>query len=225
MDMHRPKRMTAEELARKSNGAYTGEVIRNILGDARRTSLTPGFVDFAREALGESPGWPFKSIRKPISDPAFQVTYDLIEMQCAGKIPCGKWSELNLVEDHVEVEAKYWKKDRFCAWADGHSNHPYLQDEDFIMLDPDNDPPLGKIVLAQRDDDQFATAKVMEWDERTKTTRLRALNDEHDDAEAEKWSAIALLVYVEFTNEYGEEIKIYREKDGIRPETLLKMRT
>lgn len=170
-----------------------------------------GFKDVA----GESP---------IISGPMIPVTYPTFQMPYAGYLPAGQWGDPMDSEDFEEVEAAHFKKGRFCARIAGDSCHPALQREDFTIWEHHLNPPFGKIVVAQRKDDHSATVKVLEWDANENRPRLRPVNPAFNDAEADGWGAVAMLVYVRWEDDEGGTMGLYRP-EGIKPSQLLRYRS
>ena len=74
---------------------------------------------------------------------------------------------------------------------------------------------------SSRKDRSGASVKKLEWC--GSDYALKAINEKEGDAEADKWSAVAMLVLVSWFDSEGGEVTIYRE-DGIRPSQLLAMR-
>lgn len=165
----------------------------------------------------------YESDRPETSGPMLPVTFPMQQMPYIGYIPAGTWAEPSDTEDFMEVEAKYWKKGRYVSRIEGDSCHPALQRDDLCIWEEKLSPPYGKIVIARKKGDHAATVKQLLWDSVTQAPRLKAINPAFEDAEADGWGAVAMLVGVLWFDEDGGEISIYR-KDGIRPDQLIKLR-
>ena len=168
----------------------------------------------ARALLGKRP---------VISELSPIVTYPVHAMPYAGELPAGQWDQA-LTGDFEDVEARFYKSNRFCARIVGDSCYPALQRSDFTIWESSNSPPFGRLVIAQRAGDHAATIKQLVWDSELSSPRLKAINPDYDDATSEQWGAIAFLVYVRWTTLLGLETSAYNP-DGITTQSLLEIRS
>lgn len=152
-DDHIGKRIAAwRKSARFSQARLARElgIHRNTIIGYEQEGEVPENRIAALKLMGFDPAAEYKKDLPVISGPAIGVTYPTYEMPYVGYLPAGTWAEPSATEDTEEVEAKHWRKDRYCARMEGFSCFPALQPGDFTMWDPTPAPPVGKIVVARR---------------------------------------------------------------------------
>ncbi len=161
-----------------------------------------------------------------ITQTGFAVPKPTFELRYAGLVPTSsEWGDPLESDTPVEVDEKYFHKQRFVCGVTGSSCFPALQQGDVTYWHYDLAPKVGKIVLAQRKSDRACTVKQLAMDPTSGEYFLKPINPKEKAPSAEEgWEAIAYLVYVEWEDEEGGTATLYRD-GGIAPEQLIKLRT
>lgn len=130
--------------------------------------------------------------------PLIPVGFPAVPLRYAGTVPTSEeWGDPLSSEEFIEVDPKFEHPKRFAAKVVGRSCWPALQQGDITIWHSDNDPPFGRIVLAQRKGDHGCTVKQLVWDDEAQRPLLQAINPEFQSPpDGDGWGVIARLVAV-----------------------------
>lgn len=212
------KRYDQTELA-----AALGVHRNTIIGYENEKVSIPAHRMDALVKLGFNPNQDYRSKpESPIEAVANIVTYQMMGMRYAGVLPAGgEWEDPFTSEEFEDVEAKYWKANRWCCRIAGECCWPALWPGDFCIFEKTNLAQYGKIVAAENQDHK-ATIKKLEAGP-DGAAHLLPINPAFEEATAIEWSAIAVLVYVTWKDDDGGEMSFYRT-EGIKPSQLTRYR-
>lgn len=135
--------------------------------------------------------------RSEVARPLIPVGFRPFRMRFAGVVPAGDWGDPLESEEFIEVDSKFESPRAFAARVIGDSCYPALQPGDITIWTSDNNPPFGRIVLAQRKGDHGCTVKELLWDAQRSRSTLSPINpaySEPDDGDG--WGVIAKLTGV-----------------------------
>lgn len=144
-----------------------------------------------------------------------------VKLPYAGLVPADSdWGDPLESTDTYSVDAKFKGEGRFVCKVVGDSCYPYLKQGDMAVFQRDPGPSQGTIILAERQGDHACTVKLLDWDDHSRRSTLKPLNEAYDaPSAAPGWQATAKLIGLEFIHE-GVEMTAY-EEDGIRPRQLI----
>lgn len=160
-----------------------------------------------------------------VSDPGFPVSFPKVTMRYAGLVPASEnWGDPLSSDLPWEVDAKFDHPKRFVCRVTGLSCFPALQQGDVTIWHVDPAPPVGKIVIAQRKGDHGCTVKELGQEAGGRNTLIPINKDSEPPPDGDGWGVIAMLVGIEYEEEDGTEMSLYRPK-GISPKLLTKLRS
>lgn len=161
------------------------------------------------------------TVTNPLGPPMFPVSDGKVEMKYAGIVPASSdWGDPLSSEIPIEVDLKFWRKNRFVCKVTGNSCFPALQQGDLTIWEVDKNPPFGKIVIAQRDEDEACTVKMLDYDPESHRPLLLPINPRYDSPpDDEGWQVIARLVGV--SREADGPERTWYWPAGLTPKQLL----
>jgi hypothetical protein len=158
--------------------------------------------------------------RTDLSRPLIPVGFRPFKMRFAGIVPCGDWGDPLESEEFIEVDSKFESPRAFAARVVGDSCYPALQPADITIWIADNNPPYGRIVLAQRKGDHGCTVKELAWDPARSRSALLPINATYAEPEdGEGWGVIARLVGVVRSIDGLE--RTWKQLEGLTPRHLI----
>lgn len=157
--------------------------------------------------------------------PMFPVAFGMVAMRYAGVVPASSdWGDPLDSEIPIEMDAKYFKKNRFVCRVKGFSCYPALQQGDLTVWEVDKEAKAGSIVIAQRREDFGCTVKELIEDRLHGRFKLEPINSKYDSPpDGEGWDVIARLVGIDFEGEDGTRGGFLRPS-GLKKSFLLRIR-
>lgn len=153
---------------------------------------------------------------RDIGAPLYPVPGSTIEVPMTSAVPGGSWIAPEESTSFYEVSARLYKRGRWASPVVGDSMHPYLQQGDICIWEPNPHPKIGLIILARNSNNEV-TAKQLQYTESGYT--LIGLKD-GEEMHASKWEALGFLIARVREGGPGRYSEIANE-GGLRPEELI----